>query len=63
MTDPLLIGVREAARRLGIGRDAAYELIHRGRLRSIRVAGRRVLIPLSELGAFVEREMRNEEPP
>jgi excisionase family DNA binding protein len=50
-----LIGVREAARLLNIGRDAAYALVREGRLRSVSV-GRRVLIPRNELEAFVERE-------
>jgi excisionase family DNA binding protein len=53
--EPLLIGVREAARLLNIGRDAAYALVREGRLRSVSV-GRRVLIPRNELEAFVERE-------
>jgi excisionase family DNA binding protein len=52
---PLLVGVREAARELGIGRDAAYELVRAGRLRHVSL-GRRVLIPRSELSNFVARE-------
>lgn len=62
MTDPLLLGVREAARRLGLGRDAAYSLVREGRLRSVRV-GRRVLIPRVELEAFLAREMAREGEP
>ncbi len=53
--EPLLIGVREAARALGLGRDSAYRLVRERRLRSVRV-GRRVLIPRSECEAFVRRE-------
>jgi len=53
--EPLLVGVREAARELGIGRDAAYALVREGRLRHVSL-GRRVLIPRSELEAFVARE-------
>lgn len=59
---PLLVGVREAARELGVGRDTAYELVRTGRLRSVSV-GRRILIPRSELGLFVERETAPEPRP
>ena len=62
MTEPLLIAVRDAARALGIGRDAAYALIRQGRLRSVSV-GRRVLVPRAELEAFVAREASNGGPP
>lgn len=51
----LLVSVRDAARELGIGRDSAYALVREGRLRSISV-GRRILVPRTELEAFVERE-------
>jgi excisionase family DNA binding protein len=50
---PLLISVREASRRLGVGRDATYDLARRGALRSIRV-GRRVLIPVKALEAWID---------
>jgi len=56
MTEPpLLVGVREAARVLGLGRDTAYQLVREGRLRAVRV-GRRVLVPRAELEAFIARE-------
>jgi len=54
-TEPLLLPVREAAARLAIGRDTAYELVRSGRLRSVAI-GRRRLVPASELEAFVARE-------
>jgi excisionase family DNA binding protein len=57
VTEPLLVSVRDAARHLGIGRDTAYQLVREGRLRSVHVAGRRVLIPRSELEDFVRREV------
>lgn len=56
MRKALLLSVREAARALGLGRDATYRLVREGRLRSIRV-GRRLFVPRSELGAFIEREI------
>lgn len=55
---PLLVSVREAARRLGAGRDTTYRLIHEGRLRTIRL-NRRLLVPVVELERFVERESEN----
>lgn len=54
--EPLLLPVREAARRLGLGRDATYAAIRERRLRAIRV-GRRLLVPTGELQAFIEREL------
>jgi excisionase family DNA binding protein len=58
MTEPLLVGVREAAQVLGIGRDTTYALVREGRLRAVRVGrrGRRVLVPRAELAAFIARE-------
>ncbi len=55
MNEPLLVSVREAAARLGIGRDTAYRLVAEGRLRSLSL-GRRRLVPVAELTAFTERE-------
>lgn len=56
--EPLVTGVREAARGSGLPRDYLYRAIRDGRLRVIRSgpAGRRVLVPVRELEAFVERE-------
>jgi excisionase family DNA binding protein len=58
--EPLLLPAREAFQQLGIGRDAGYQLVREGRLRAVHVSGRRILIPRSELAAFVEREMAGE---
>jgi excisionase family DNA binding protein len=55
VTEPLLVSVREAAKRLGLGRDAAYQLVREGRLHSVAL-GRKRLVPVSELAAFVARE-------
>jgi excisionase family DNA binding protein len=54
--EPLLLGVREAARELGIGRDSAYQLVRDGRLRTVRVRGR-ALVPRHELEDFCRREV------
>ena len=43
-----------------IGRNAIYDMLRAGRIRSIRV-GRRILIPVSEANAFIERETGEQE--
>lgn len=50
------MSVRDAAKHIGIGVNSAYELVRANRLRSIRI-GRRLLVPLKEIEAFIEREM------
>jgi excisionase family DNA binding protein len=56
MSEPFLLTVLAFQRELGsVGRDAIYQLIREGRIRSVRV-GRKILIPRRELAAFVERE-------
>jgi excisionase family DNA binding protein len=57
--EPLLLPVRDAAHELGIGRDAAYQLVREGRLRHVSV-NRRILIPRTELAAFITREIARE---
>jgi excisionase family DNA binding protein len=56
MTEPLLVGVRQAATIAGTGRDAVYELVRSGAVRSIQI-GRRHLIPRTELEAWIAREL------
>ena len=41
---PLLLSVPNAARALGIGSTLCWELVHSGRLETVRL-GRRVLVP------------------
>jgi excisionase family DNA binding protein len=53
--EPLLVSVREAAKRLGLGRDTAYQLVREGRIHSVAL-GRKRLVPVAELARFVERE-------
>ena len=52
---PLTISVPEAARRLGIGRNQAYEAARNARIPTIRF-GRRLVVPL----AAFERMLRGE---
>lgn len=42
-----------------IGRNSIYEMLRAGRIRSVRL-GRKLLIPRSELTAFIEREASRE---
>lgn len=57
MTEPLLLAPRDAFRRIGVGRDTGYRLISEGRLRAVRLSGRKLLVPISECSAFIEREL------
>jgi excisionase family DNA binding protein len=54
----LTVSVWDAARSLGIGRDACYTLIRDGRLKSIRIGTGKIRIPLTELEAFIARETK-----
>jgi excisionase family DNA binding protein len=40
------INIEEAARRLGIGRNQAYEAAHKGEIPVIRIGSKRMLVPL-----------------
>jgi excisionase family DNA binding protein len=60
VAEPLLLTVHQAHPIAGIGRDAMYELVRTGRIRSIAV-GRKRLIPRSELEAWIQRELLSEE--
>lgn len=48
LAEKLTLSVPEAARRLGIGKNLAYEAIQRGEIPSIRV-GHRLLVPVAAL--------------
>ncbi len=55
MTDtPLLVGIRDAAKRLGIGRSKLYELVKAREIVPVRI-GSRALIPMATLDAFVNK--------
>jgi excisionase family DNA binding protein len=51
--EALALSVDEAARRAGVGRGFLYQEIGKGRLRA-RKAGRRTLIALTDLAAWLE---------
>ena len=46
--DRWTVTVEEAAEMLGISRSSAYECVHRGELRALRL-GRRLVVPRSAL--------------
>ena len=53
MSERILLTVREAADRLGIGRSTAYELIASGRLETVHI-GRACRVPVDAVDRFVE---------
>jgi excisionase family DNA binding protein len=48
-----VLTVREVQRILGLGRNSTYELIASGRLPSIRITARRVVVTKQALEAFL----------
>lgn len=55
MVDKLAVGTTEAAKLLGISRPTLYQLLNRADFPSFRVGGR-VLISVSGLQAWIERQ-------
>lgn len=45
---PLTMTVPEAGRRLGIGRNGAYDAVRRGELPALRI-GKRIVVPFAAL--------------
>lgn len=58
-TPPLAISVGEAAKALGVNHTSLYRLLMRGELGSVKV-GRRRIVPVSALQAFLERGLEDE---
>lgn len=50
----LALGIDEAARVIGVARSMLYEIVARGEIESFKL-GRRRLILVNELKAFIER--------
>lgn len=50
---PLTLSVRELMPILSIGRNTAYELVHSGQIRSVRI-GRKIRIPKAEVLRFLK---------
>ena len=55
--EPLAVGVEVAADMLGIGRSSVFILLNDGLLASVKI-GKRRLIPVAELRAFLDRQAR-----
>lgn len=53
----LCISVPEAARLLGLGRNSVYEAVRRGEVPAVRV-GRRLVVPVRALEAWLEDKVR-----
>ncbi len=53
-TEPVTMSVPEAGRRLGIGRNAAYDAASRGEIPVIRI-GRRMLVPRVAFERMLDR--------
>ncbi len=56
MADEILLSVREAARRLGIGRSLLYRLILEGHVQSVKI-GRSRRVPVWALEEFVKTKL------
>ncbi len=56
----LLLTVEEAAKRLGIGRTLAWQLVRDGQLPSVRL-GRLVRVPVRGLEDWLKRRIRGDE--
>ena len=59
--EPLLVDVERAAEVLGVGRSLFYQLLQTGQVESLKI-GRRRVVPLAALQAYVER-LREEQVP
>ena len=55
---PLALRVEDLMPILGIGRNTAYELVHSGQIRSIRV-GRKIRVPKDAVAAFLGEDIIN----
>ena len=51
---PMILRVEDLMSLLGIGRNTAYELIHSGQIRSVRI-GRQIRIPREALLEFLRK--------
>ncbi len=55
----LTISVIEAGRRLGVGKQCAYDAAHRGEIPTVRV-GRRLLVPIAAFEAMLAVKSKGE---
>jgi len=57
--DRLTLSVSEAARALGVSRNLAYELVRSGRLPSIKLGAKRIVISKTALDRFLAQPNSN----
>lgn len=53
--DTMLLTVRDAAERLGIGRNKMYDMIHAGHIQTLKISGMK--IPVYELERFAQESL------
>lgn len=53
---PMALTVRDIADTLDIGRNVAYDLVHRGQLRGLKI-GKQIRIPKESFMAFLRAEV------
>ncbi len=60
MSRPILVTVDDAAAMLSIGRTAAWELVRKRKIKSVKI-GRTRRIPLNEIEEYVRKLIEDEE--
>ena len=60
MAEKLVMTVEEAGEALGIGRNLAYELVRQGRIPTIRMGARRLVVPVAALNKLLESAYKPE---
>jgi len=53
---PLAVTIEKAARLLGISRNLAYKLVKEGKIPSLKMGQKRLLVPLAKLEKMLECE-------
>lgn len=57
---PLAVGVKQAAKMLGIGKNTMYAAVASGHIPHVKV-GTRILIPIARLEQWLEENTRHED--
>jgi excisionase family DNA binding protein len=58
VNEKVMLGVKDIMKRMGVGRDRAYELIKRGEFHSIKV-GRRYLVHENVFEKWLKGELKS----
>ena len=56
---PILVSVADAARMLSIGRTAAWELVRKQKIKSVKI-GRTRRVPIEAIQEYIERLMNKD---